>query len=175
VSHYNKAIPGSPEYPHADVGRWENGTLAQCIIEREHPNLSVFSSVNPFPLPDPIPSQSIPKIMSLAEVTMQNRPDAEGSGATAPGSLLEDGSAADPCSLLPAIMMAERSVGNEQRIKGVGYGDAATSQIRFTLEEVPRVCHLSPLPLANTSSANSQSPEGAISHRVEQAQLWSDR
>lgn len=58
---------------------------------------------------------------------------------TAAGSLLEDGSAADPCSLLPAVMLADRSVGNDQKIKGVGYADAAVAQIRYTLQDVPRV------------------------------------
>jgi len=109
------------------------------FIERDYPSLSVFSSVNPFPLPEPVPSDSIPRILTLAEATLRNRPDADGPSATAAGSLLEDGSAADPCSLLPAVMLADRSVGNDQKIKGVGYADAAVAQIRFTLEEVPRV------------------------------------
>ena len=124
------------------ICRWENGTLAQCIIEREHPTLSVFAATNPFPLPDPIPSDSIPRILSLAEATLQNRPDAAGSSVTSPGSLLEDGSSADPCSLLPAVMLADRSVGNDETIRGVGYADAAVAQIRYTLEEVPRVSYL---------------------------------
>lgn len=114
------------------------------MIEREYPSLSVFSSVNPFPLPEPISSDSIPRILSLAQATLQNRPEANGTSATAAGSLLEDGSAADPCSLLPAIMLADRSVGNDQKIRGVGYADAAVAQIRYTLDEVPRVCSLPP-------------------------------
>ena len=109
------------------------------MLEREYPSLSVFSPTSPFPLPDPIPSQSIPKILSMAQVTLENRPDANGTAPTAAGSLLEDGSSADPASLLQAIMMAERSVGNEQRIRGIGFGDAAIAQLRYTLEEVPRV------------------------------------
>lgn len=75
----------------------------------------------------------------MAAATMQNRPRANGTDAAAPGSLLEDGAAADPASLLIAIMMAENSVGNAQTIRGVGYGDAAIAQLRYTLEEVPRV------------------------------------
>jgi hypothetical protein len=77
--------------------------------------------------------------MSLAQATLQNRPATNGSSVTAAGSLLKDGSAADPCSLLPAVMLADRSVGNDQKIKGVGYADAAVAQIRFTLDDVPRV------------------------------------
>lgn len=122
---------------------WENGTLAQCILERDYPAYSVFSTSNPFPLPDPIPSDDIPKIISLAQATLQNRPRVEGAAAdepTTPGTLLEDGSSADPASLLVAVMLAEASVGNEQTIRGVGYGDAAIAQIRHTLEQVPRVC-----------------------------------
>lgn len=75
----------------------------------------------------------------MAQATLQNRPRANGSDTTSAGSLLEDGAAADPASILPAIMLAERSVGNAQTIRGVGYGDAAIAQIRYTLEEVPRV------------------------------------
>ena len=99
----------------------------------------MFSSVNPFPLPDPLASDSIPRIITLAQATLQNRPEANGTSVTAAGSLLEDGSAADPCSLLPAVMLADRSVGNDQKIRGVGYADAAVAQIRYTLEDVPRV------------------------------------
>ena len=109
------------------------------MIEREYPSLSVFSSVNPFPLPDPLASDSIPRIMTLAQATLENRPAANGTSVTAAGSLLEDGSAADPCSLLPAVMLADRSVGNDQKIKGIGYADAAVAQIRYTLQDVPRV------------------------------------
>lgn len=113
----------------------------QCFLEREYPTLSVFSS-SPFPLPDPIPSDFIPKILSMAEATLQNRPRTNGSDPAAAGTLLEDGAAADPASILPAIMLAERSVGNDQQIRGVGYGDAAIAQIRYTLEEVPRVSNV---------------------------------
>jgi len=108
------------------------------MIEREYSSLSVFSSVNPFPLPD-LASDSIPRIMTLAQATLENRPAASGTSVTAAGSLLQDGSAADPCSLLPAVMLADRSVGNDQKIKGVGYADAAVAQIRYTLQDVPRV------------------------------------
>ena len=142
------------------------------MIEREYPTLSVFSSVNPFPLPDPLASDSIPRIITLAQATLENRPAANGTSLTAAGSLLEDGSAADPCSLLPAVMLADRSVGNDQKIKGVGYADAAVAQIRYTLQDVPRVSVLSNHIVNPT---NEQTPEGAISHRAEQAQLWSDR
>ena len=131
----------------------------------------MFSSVNPFPLPDPLASDSIPRIITLAQATLENRPTANGTSVTAAGSLLEDGSAADPCSLLPAVMLADRSVGNDQKIRGVGYADAAVSQIRFTLEDVPRVG----LSTHAVIPTNMQTPEGAISHRTEQAQLWSDR
>jgi hypothetical protein len=78
--------------------------------------------------------------MNLARVTMQNRPasNTPASGVRAGGSLLEDGAAADPVSLLPVIMIAANSVGNQQ-IRGVGYNDAATLQLNYTLNNVPRV------------------------------------
>lgn len=136
ASSFSTTVLGFSQNPIAD-DRWENGTLSWTLIEREYPTLSVFSQTSPFPLPQPVPSGTIPKLMNIAQVTMQNRP---GTSDAQSGSLLEDGAAGDPVSLLGAIMIANNSVGNAQTIQGVGYGDAASAQLNYTLNKVPRVC-----------------------------------
>ncbi|WVR09593.1 hypothetical protein IAU60_006664 [Kwoniella sp. DSM 27419] len=134
---------------------WENGTRAEAILEASYASLSVFSS-NPFPLPSNFQSGQIPQIIDIAQVTMQNRPASSSSSSSTNGStLLEDGAAGDPASLGITILLANASTNNQQ-INGVGYGDAATAELNYLLHTVPRA------------------PNGAISHRTDQAQLWSD-
>ena len=117
---------------------WENGTKAQAILESDYASLSVFSS-SAFPLPNPLPTGDIGPILDIAQVTMNNRPASNTSAAAMGGSsLLEDGSSGDPASLGIAVMLADASTGNQQ-IKGVGYGDAATSELNYLLYDVPKV------------------------------------
>jgi len=134
---------------------WENGTKAEAILEYTYPSLSVFSPTPPLPLPSPLPSGDIPQIISIAQTTMNNRPASGTSAGTQGSTLLPDGAAADPASLGVTILLANASTGDAQ-INGVGYGTAASEEIDYLLYDVPR-----------TSS-------GAISHRADQAQLWSD-
>lgn len=118
---------------------WENGTKAQAILEWTYPDLSVFatsSSSNPFPAS--LSTNQIPQIMSIAEVTMQNRPPTNTSGINGGSALLEDGAAADPASLGPAILLASAATNNAQ-VAGVGYGDAAGMEANWLLYNVPRV------------------------------------
>ncbi|CAE6451774.1 unnamed protein product [Rhizoctonia solani] len=65
--------------------------------------------------------------------------------------LMEDGSAADPASNGVGVLLA-----NWTGASGGNYGQAAADQLSFLLSFTPRA------------------PNGAISHRADQAQLWSD-
>ncbi|CAE6493571.1 unnamed protein product [Rhizoctonia solani] len=65
--------------------------------------------------------------------------------------LMEDGSAADPASNGVGVLIA-----NWTGTSGANYGQAAAEQLIFLLSFTPRA------------------PNGAISHRADQAQLWSD-
>ncbi|WVO19538.1 uncharacterized protein IAS62_000826 [Cryptococcus decagattii] len=135
---------------------WENGTKAQAILESKYPSYSVFASSSPIPLPDKFDENDIKDVVGVAEVTMSNRPPTNTSAAAYGGStLLEDDAAGDPASLGVTILLANASTGNAQ-VNGVSYGDAAREELNYLLYDVPK-----------TSA-------GAISHRADQVQLWSD-
>ncbi|WVF67288.1 hypothetical protein IAT40_002038 [Kwoniella sp. CBS 6097] len=135
---------------------WENGTRAEAILESKYPDLSVFAEKAPFPVSSDMSSGSIPELIDIAQITMQNRPASSNNASSLNGStLLEDGAAGDPASLGVTILIANATTKNEQ-VNGVGYGDAATAELNYLLHSVPKA------------------PNGAISHRTDQAQLWSD-
>lgn len=136
---------------------WENGTKAQALIEFAYQDFSPFSTTFGNPLTELSLSQSIPdEIIDIARTTLQQRPSSSNtSGVVGVGSLLEDGSSADPAALGVSVLLANASAAvGTQEVKNVGWGEAAESELRYLLQEVPR---------------NSQ---GAISHRADQPQLW---
>ncbi|AFR94210.1 hypothetical protein C343_02279 [Cryptococcus neoformans C23] len=135
---------------------WEIGTKAQAILESKYPSYSVFASTSSIPLPNDFDEDDIKDVVAVAEETMNNRPPSNTSASAHGGStLLEDDAAGDPASLGVTILLANASTGNAQ-VNGVSYGDAAREELNYLLYDVPR-----------TSA-------GAISHRADQAQLWSD-
>jgi len=79
-----------------------------------------------------------------------------------PQPLMSDGSAADPASIGMSVLLAywtEQATGNENGgggSGGVDYAGAAKDQLDFLLGNVRRT------------------PDGALSHRVSELQLWSD-
>ncbi|KAJ9120031.1 hypothetical protein QFC22_002928 [Naganishia vaughanmartiniae] len=140
---------------------WENGTKAQALLEYAYQDFSPFSRTFGNALTDISLSQSVPdEIIAIARTTLENRPTTSNQtgaaiGGVGIGSLLEDGSSADPASVGVAVLLANASAAvGTQEVKNVGWGQAAESELRYLLERVPR---------------NSA---GAISHRADQAQLW---
>ncbi|RSH86461.1 uncharacterized protein EHS24_004717 [Apiotrichum porosum] len=69
--------------------------------------------------------------------------------------LLKDDAAGDPASLGVAVLLANATTG-DATYNGETYGAAAEAQLNFLLYDVPRTA------------------QGAISHRVNEAQLWAD-
>ncbi|KAF9255369.1 glycoside hydrolase family 105 protein [Marasmius fiardii PR-910] len=130
---------------------WELGTRAQSLLEHDVPSLSVFRS----PLP---PSQSIPSdaqtgiapVFSIANNIVSNRGSSNGN-VQGPQPLMADGSAADPASIGVAVLLA-----NWTKQEGGDYAGAAKDQLDFLYTKVPRAS------------------DGAMSHRNENVQLWSD-
>ncbi|ORX39444.1 Six-hairpin glycosidase-like protein [Kockovaella imperatae] len=138
------------------VYSWENGTRAEALLEYNYPSLSPISSSSPFPLPQNLNTDQFSQVYDLAHMTMQNRNSSTSTDSPFQGAtLLPDGAAGDPASLGISVLLANVSTHNEQ-VNGIGYGDAAREELDYLLYDVPR-----------TSS-------GAISHRADQAQLWSD-
>ncbi|KAL7423979.1 hypothetical protein Q5752_001564 [Cryptotrichosporon argae] len=135
---------------------WENGTKAEAILEWKYASLSVFSPADPIPLPSSLAAASIPEIMAIAHTTLDNRPATNTSAAARGGSpLLTDAAAGDPASLGITMLLADAASGGAQW-NGISYGTAATDELNYLLYDVPRASN------------------GAISHRTDEAQLWSD-
>ncbi|KAJ9120030.1 hypothetical protein QFC22_002927 [Naganishia vaughanmartiniae] len=137
---------------------WENGTKAQALIEYSYPDYSPFSADFGHPIKSNIPDE----IIAIARTTLQNRPTSQSADGSnkGPGPLLQDSSAADPASLGIAVLLASLSSDPnvfQEKIKGVGYGEAAVSQLNFLL-----------------SGAKRNEKTGAISHRVKYSQAWAD-
>ncbi|PPQ95428.1 hypothetical protein CVT26_008449 [Gymnopilus dilepis] len=136
---------------------WELGTRAQTILELNATEYSVFSST-PLPPPSSIPSSlsssgGLAPFFSIAHDVVVNRTKAN-NGTTGPQPLISgDGAAADPASIGVCVLIANWT---GQDAGQVDYAGAATDQLNYLLQDVPRTS------------------DGAISHRVSQVQLWSD-
>jgi rhamnogalacturonyl hydrolase YesR len=90
--------------------------------------------------------------------------------------LLKDDAAGDPASLGVAVLLANATTG-DATYNGETYGAAAEAQLNFLLYDVPRVSSnfgQTRRFFAERSLSLSQTAQGAISHRVNEAQLWAD-
>ncbi|KDR83455.1 hypothetical protein GALMADRAFT_274901 [Galerina marginata CBS 339.88] len=126
---------------------WELGTAAEALLELSWPSLSVFNSTA-FPPPTRLKTSALPiDVLNIANKTVSEKPS--GSLALVP----DQGSAADPASIGVAVLLANwtrTSVSNHD------YANAASDQLKYLLNFAPR------------------SPDGAISHRADEVQLWAD-
>ncbi|KAG9078017.1 hypothetical protein FRC06_008571, partial [Ceratobasidium sp. 370] len=87
---------------------------------------------------------SLGDVIGIARQIVQSKKDGE-------LSLMDDGSAADPASNGVGVLIA-----NWTGASGGNFGQAATDQLTYLLTVAPKA------------------PSGAISHRSDQVQLWSD-
>lgn len=108
------------------------------------PSSSRFAS--PSPSVDPYPSL----VLALAGTIIANQPWGQ-------WQLIQDESSADPASVGPAVILANWTMGETLGGRNQsGVGGAAEAQIWALLLETPRAS------------------DGAISHRVDSVELWSD-
>lgn len=134
---------------------WEHGTRAQALLELNAPLYSVFSAT-PIPPPPEVPSDltgPLSDVFTIAHTIVANRPYSNGN-ITGPQPLLSDGSAGDPASIGVPVLLANWT--GQEHVDGLDYAGAARDQLEFLLTNVPRTT------------------DGAISHRTDQTQLWSD-
>lgn len=122
---------------------WERGTRAQVLIEYDAPKYNVLSTKCEFP-PPAVTDNSLSTPFQIAQSAVASKP---ANSLT----LVEDGSAADPASLGPVVLLA-----NWTGQAGADYRAAAEDQLDFLLNHAPRTS------------------DGAISHRNDKVQLWSD-
>ncbi|GAA94489.1 uncharacterized protein L969DRAFT_83951 [Mixia osmundae IAM 14324] len=125
---------------------WEIGVRAEALTEWLYPSFSVYGS-NPFVNGTPAASPDL--VIDIANTLLATRP---ANGTNAESLIPGEGSTADPASIGVAVLLANKT----SSTPNVGYADAATGQLNYLLTVAPRA------------------PSGAISHRVEQVQLWSD-
>ncbi|KAF5333335.1 hypothetical protein D9611_002262 [Ephemerocybe angulata] len=126
---------------------WELGTAAQALTEVYTPDLSVFSA-SAFPPPDRLNSSLTPvDVLAIVNNTIKDKP------ANSKPLFANQGSAADPASLGAAVLLANWTRADK---KSNSLSKAASDQLHYLLDDTPR------------------SRSGAISHRANEPQLWSD-
>ena len=130
-------------------GSWEIGTRAQALTEYDTPSYSVLNSTDLPPSKGSAPS-SLDEVLSIAHSVVGSL------NSTGPqpliGGTTNGEAAADPASIGVAVLLANWT--GQGPSDGLDYAGAAQAQLDYLLEKVPR------------------SSTGAISHRVENVQLW---
>ncbi|CAE6479797.1 unnamed protein product [Rhizoctonia solani] len=130
-------------------GSWELGTATQSLFEYEYPLFSVYGDNFVTP-PKSLPkSVDISKILKITDQILLTRP---------PGvlSFMPDQAAGDPPSLGVSMLFANWTVRSPSYTNSSNYANAIIDQLNYSLTRAPRA------------------PNGAISHRADQVQLWSD-
>lgn len=89
-------------------------------------------------------------VLAIAKSIVQNR-TVSNAGTKGPQPLIKDSAAADPASNGVAVIIANWT---GQGASGVDYAGAATDQLNYLFQDVPKTS------------------DGAISHRADQLQLW---
>jgi hypothetical protein len=136
---------------------WELGTRSQALLEL-NANLYSVLSHNPLPPPSTITANltdAMTTVLSIAKSVVSNRSVSNG-GKIGPQPLMNDANstaAGDPASIGMVVLLANWT--GQQRTDGLDYAGASQDQLDFLFQDVPRTS------------------DGAISHRIEQLQLWS--
>ncbi|KAI0776995.1 Six-hairpin glycosidase-like protein [Trametes elegans] len=131
---------------------WEIGTRAEALIEADTPTYSVLNNTS-LPPPQGQAPSSLDQVISIARSVVSARAKSNIQG---PQPLIDanGGAAGDPPSIGVAVLLANWTGAGAG--DGHDYAGAAADQLQFILETVPKTS------------------DGAISHRTEQVQLWSD-
>ncbi|PIL32528.1 hypothetical protein GSI_05231 [Ganoderma sinense ZZ0214-1] len=134
---------------------WEIGTRAQALTEYDTPSYSVLNSTG-LPPPKSSPPSSLDEVFSIAHSVVGSLNGTGTSTISQPliGGTTSGEAAGDPASIGVAVLLANWT--GQGSSDGLDYAGAAQAQLNYLLEKVPR------------------SSDGAISHRIENVQLWSD-
>jgi hypothetical protein len=139
---YLKNIPNLIQYY-----SWELGTRAQALLELDSPRYSVTTPGAKLP-----PSSSnIPSSLNDVFAIARNVVSELSPPGNAPEPFIDDGTAGDPPSVGVAVILANWT--NQQSSDGQNYPQAIRNQFNF-LYTIPRTS------------------DGAISHRLDEVQLW---
>ncbi|KAG2155213.1 Six-hairpin glycosidase-like protein [Suillus bovinus] len=135
------------------VHSWEYGTRIEALLELNAPTYSVMS-FNAIPPPHSIPSNissALGEVFTIAHNIVAAR---SLSNITGPQPLIADTSAGDPASIGVAVLLANWT--GQGALDSLNYAGAAQDQLDFLFQNV------------------SRTTDGALSHKVDQLQLWSD-
>ncbi|KAI5477419.1 Glycosyl hydrolase, family 88 [Pseudohyphozyma bogoriensis] len=124
---------------------WEIGTHMEALLEYDLPSLSVYAAGS---LPFPSTPHAY-EVLTTATNIVANKT----AGSL---QLITDGSSADPASIGPAVLLANATVLSGNRVSAAQFFTAATEQVEALLQNTPKTT------------------DGAISHRTDQVELWSD-
>ncbi|KAF6753906.1 Six-hairpin glycosidase-like protein [Ephemerocybe angulata] len=130
---------------------WEIGTRAQAILEHNATRYSVFAN-NDLPPPSNIPGDQqgpLEPLWNIARGVLSG-----GAGGNTAQPLVSDSAVSDPASIGVAVLLANYT--NLDK-KDDQYEHAARNQYDYLM-----------------SNAVPKNGQGAISHKTEQIQLWSD-
>ncbi|KAI0260515.1 Six-hairpin glycosidase-like protein [Gloeopeniophorella convolvens] len=125
---------------------WEIGTLAEALTELEWGSLSVFAP-GAVPPPARLARGEAEDVLEIAErIVAAKTPD------TLP--LIDgDGAVGDPASIGASVLLRNWTLSDKHNTT---FSTAAAQQLEYLLSVAPRA------------------PNGAISHRADQVQLWAD-
>ena len=96
-------------------------------------------------------TSALSDVFAIAHTIVANRSISNGK-VTGPQPLIQDSSAGDPASIGVAVLLANWT--GQSGSDGLDYSSAAQDQLEFLFQNAP------------------QTPDGAISHRMDQVQLW---
>ena len=122
-------------------------------MEYNASSYSVLSS-SPVSPPQQVPpnlQSALNDVLAIAHTIVSNRSISNGN-VTGPQPLIQDLSAGDPASIGVAVLLANWT--GQSASDGLDYSGAARDQLEFLLQKAPKT------------------KDGAISHRMDQVQLW---
>ncbi|KIO24818.1 hypothetical protein M407DRAFT_76417, partial [Tulasnella calospora MUT 4182] len=128
---------------------WELGTLSEAFLEIDWPQMSVFGEQGVPPPRDGTGRNNLTTVLQLANYALAIRPQ----GTL---TLFEDGAVGDPASLGVAVLLANWTKASHPGMARNDYNTPLRQQMNYLLNDAPRT------------------DDGAISHRSERVQLWSD-
>lgn len=142
------------------LARWEIGTHLEALLVFSFPSLSAYSESfdKISPSTSPLPTQ----VMSTVSYLVAQSPP-----SSSQLQIVRDGSAADPVSIAPFYVLSNFTLENAQDTLPTNSSDvqgarketveeAVENQVEAILQRTPRTS------------------DGAISHRTETTELWSD-
>jgi len=125
---------------------WELGTLAEALTELEWPQLGVFAPGS-IPPPAHLENGVGEDVFSIVERVIARK------SSNSLTFISNDGAVGDPASLGVSVLLCNWTQPNSRNFS---FGEAGSEQLKYLLKVAPRA------------------PNGAISHRVNQVQLWAD-